>query len=202
MADYSFDVVSKVDLNVISEAVSAANKEITNRYDFKGTNSNIELNQKDNELKLASSDEYKVNTLRDIIFTRMAKRGVPLKNFLPQKIEAALGGNAKQTVKIQQGIPADKAKEITKVIKEEKLKVSASIQGDQLRVSSKSKDELQAVIALLKGKDFGVELRALLLFLLSTEIIRPPFFLLFRARCYILAPLAEIGPWGGYDPHF
>lgn len=159
MADYSFDVVSKVDLNVISEAVSAANKEITNRYDFKGTNSNIELNQKDNELKLASSDEYKVNTLRDIIFTRMAKRGIALKNLVPQKIENALGGNAKQTVKIQQGIPADKAKEITKTIKEAKLKVAASIQGDQLRVSSKSKDELQAVIALLKGHDFGVDLQ-------------------------------------------
>ena len=159
MADYSFDVVSKVDLNVISEAVSAANKEITNRYDFKGTNSSIELNQKDNELKLASSDEYKVNTLRDIIFTRMAKRGIALKNLQPQKIEAALGGNAKQTVKIQQGIPTDKAKEITKAIKEAKLKVNASIQGDQLRVSSKSKDELQAVIALLKGADFGVDLQ-------------------------------------------
>ena len=159
MADYSFDIVSKVDLNVISEAVSAANKEITNRYDFKGTNSNIELNQKDNELKLASSDEYKVNTLRDIIFTRMAKRGIALKNLVPQKIENALGGNAKQTVKIQQGIPADKAKEITKTIKEAKLKVAASIQGDQLRVSSKSKDELQAVIALLKGHDFGVDLQ-------------------------------------------
>ena len=159
MADYSFDVVSKVDLNVISEAVSAANKEITNRYDFKGTNSNIELNQKDNELKLASSDEYKVNTLRDIIFTRMAKRGIALKNLVPQKIENALGGNAKQTVKIQQGIPADKAKEITKTIKEAKLKVTASIQGDQLRVCSKSKDELQAVIALLKGHDFGVDLQ-------------------------------------------
>lgn len=159
MADYSFDVVSKVDLNVISEAVSTANKEITNRYDFKGTNSNIELNQKDNELKLASSDEYKVNTLRDIIFTRMAKRGIALKNLVPQKIENALGGNAKQTVKIQQGIPADKAKEITKTIKEAKLKVTASIQGDQLRVCSKSKDELQAVIALLKGHDFGVDLQ-------------------------------------------
>ncbi len=159
MADYSFDVVSKVDLNVISEAVSAANKEITNRYDFKGTNSSIELVQKDNELKLASSDEYKVNTLRDIIFTRMAKRGVPLKNFAAQKIEESLGGNAKQTVKIQQGIPADKAKEITKAIKEAKFKVSASIQGDQLRVSSKSKDELQEVITLLKGRDFGVELQ-------------------------------------------
>ena len=159
MADFSFDVVSKVDLNVISEAVSAANKEITNRYDFKGTNSSIELLQKESELKLASSDEYKVNTLRDIIFTRMAKRGIALKNLQPQKIEAALGGNAKQTVKIQQGIPADKAKEITQTIKDAKLKVSASIQGDQLRVSSKSKDELQAVIALLKGHDFGVDLQ-------------------------------------------
>lgn len=159
MADYSFDVVSKVDLNVVSEAVSAANKEITNRYDFKGTNSGIELNSKDNELKLASADEYKVNTLRDIIFTRLAKRGVALKNLRAQKIENALGGTAKQVVKIQQGIPADKAKEITKAIKEAKFKAAASIQGDQLRVSSKSKDELQAVIALLKGKDFGVELQ-------------------------------------------
>lgn len=159
MADYSFDIVSKVELNVIAEAVSAANKEITNRYDFKGTNSNIELNQKDNELRLASSDEYKINTLRDIIFTRMAKRGVALKNMQPQKIESALGGNAKQTVKIQQGIPADKAKDISKTIKEAKLKVTASIQGDQLRVSSKSKDELQATMALLKGKDFGLELQ-------------------------------------------
>ena len=145
-------------MNVIAEAVSAANKEITNRYDFKGTNSTIELNQKDNELKLGSSDEYKVNTLRDIIFTRIAKRGIPLKNMLPQKI-AALGGNAKQTVKIQQGIPSDKAKEITKAIKDAKLKVSASIQGDQLRVSSKSKDELQNTMALLRGGDFGVELQ-------------------------------------------
>lgn len=159
MADYSFDIVSKVDLNVISEAVAAANKEITNRYDFKGTNSNIELNQKDNELKLASSDEYKVDTLRDIIFTRVAKRGIPLKNMLPQKIESALGGNAKQTVKIQQGIPSEKAKEISKAIKDAKLKVSASIQGDQLRVSSKSKDELQSTMTLLKGQDFGVELQ-------------------------------------------
>ncbi len=154
MADYSFDIVSKVDLNIISEAVSAANKEITNRYD-----SSIELNQKDNELKLASSDEYKVNTLRDIIFTRIAKRGIPLKNMIAQKMEAALGGNAKQTVKIQQGIPSEKAKQIAKAIKDAKLKVSASIQGDQLRVSSKSKDELQNTMALLRNADFGVELQ-------------------------------------------
>lgn len=159
MADYSFDIVSKVDLNIISEAVTAANKEIANRYDFKGTASSIELNQKENELKLASSDEFKVNTLRDIIFTRIAKRGVPLKNMQAQKIESALGGNAKQTVKIQQGIPAEKAKQISKAIKDAKLKVSASIQGDQLRVSSKSKDELQNTMALLRGQDFGVELQ-------------------------------------------
>ena len=129
MADYSFDVVSKVDLNVVNEAVTAASKEITNRYDFKGTNSTIELNQKENELKLASADEYKVNTLRDIIFTRLAKRGIALKNLQAQKIENALGGTTKQIIKIQQGIPADKAKEITKAIKEAKFKAAASIQG-------------------------------------------------------------------------
>ena len=113
MADYSFDVVSKVDLNVIAEAVSAADKEIANRYDFKGTHSSIELNQKENELNLHSSDEYKVGALRDVLFTRLAKRGVALKNFTQGKVEAALGGTAKQSIKIQQGIPADKAKEIS-----------------------------------------------------------------------------------------
>lgn len=159
MADYSFDVVSKVDLNVISEAVTAADKEIANRYDFKGTNSSIELNQKDNELKLHSSDEYKVAALRDVLFTRLAKRGVALKNLTQGKVESALGGNAKQSIKIQQGIPSEKAKEISKYIKDAKLKVAASIQGDQLRVSSKSKDELQATMAKLREKDFGLDLQ-------------------------------------------
>lgn len=159
MADYSFDVVSKVDLNVIAEAVSAAGKEIANRYDFKGTNSTIELSEKDNELHLRSSDEYKVSALRDVLFTRLAKRGVALKNLTQGKVESALGGNAKQSIKIQQGIPADKAKEISKTIKDAKLKVSASIQGDQLRVSSKSKDELQATMGLLREKDFGLDLQ-------------------------------------------
>ena len=159
MADYSFDVVSKVDLNVIAEAVSVAGKEIANRYDFKGTNTSIELNEKDNELNLRSSDEYKVGALRDVLFTRLAKRGIALKNFNQGKVEAALGGNAKQSIKIQQGIPSDKAKEISKTIKDAKLKVAASIQGDQLRVSSKSKDELQATQALLREKDFGLDLQ-------------------------------------------
>ena len=159
MADYSFDVVSKVDMNVIAEAVSAAGKEISNRYDFKGTNSNIELNEKENELKLTSADEYKVAALRDVLFTRLAKRGVALKNLTQGKVEAALGGNAKQSSKIQQGIPSEKAKEISRYIKDCKLKVAASIQGDQLRVSSKSKDELQATQAKLREKDFGLDLQ-------------------------------------------
>ena len=151
MADYSFDVVSKVDLNIISEAVNATGKEIANRYDFKGTNSTLELNEKDNELKVAA--------LRDVLFTRLAKRGVALKNLTQGKVESALGGNAKQIIKIQQGIPSDKAKEISKYIKDAKLKVAASIQGDQLRVSSKSKDELQATIGKLGEKDFGLDLQ-------------------------------------------
>ena len=159
MADFSFDVVSKVDLNLIEEAISVAKKEIANRYDFKDSNPNIELLSKDNLIKLSCSDEYKVKALYDVLLTRLSKKGVALKNFQPQKIESALGGTAKQEVKIQQGIPSEKAKEIVKIIKEAKLKVTASIQGDQLRVISASKDALQDTINLLKGRDFGLELQ-------------------------------------------
>lgn len=159
MADFSFDVVSKVDLNIIEEAISVAKKEIANRYDFKDSNPSIELLAKDNLIKLSCSDEYKVKALYDVLLTRLSKKGVALKNFQPQKIESALGGTAKQEVKIQQGIPSEKAKEIVKIIKESKLKVTASIQGDQLRVVSASKDALQDSIGLLKGKDFGLELQ-------------------------------------------
>lgn len=159
MADFSFDVVSKVDLNIIEEAISVAKKEVSNRYDFKDSNPEMQLLQKENVIKLTCSDEYKVKALYDVLLTRLSKRGVALKNFQPQKIESALGGTAKMDVKIQQGIPADKAKEIVRLIKDNKLKASASIQGDQLRVTSASKDTLQQVIALLKGNDFGVELQ-------------------------------------------
>ena len=159
MADFSFDVVSKVDLNVIEEAINIAKKEVTNRYDFKDSNPDIQLLQKDNVIKLTCSDEYKVKALYDVLLTRLSKRGIALKNFQPQKIESALGGTAKQEVKIQQGIPADKAKEIVRTIKDAKLKANASIQGDQLRVTSASKDVLQETIALLKGRDFGLELQ-------------------------------------------
>lgn len=159
MADFSFDVVSKVDLNIVSEAVNIALKEITNRYDFKDSNSNIELNTKDNQLKLSSSDEYKVTALYDILLTRLSKRGIALKNFVPEKIESALGGTAKQTVKIQQGIPTDKAKKFVQTIKDAKLKVTASIQGEQLRISGKSKDDLQAAMALLKENSQDLDLQ-------------------------------------------
>jgi len=159
MADFSFDVVSKVDLTVIDEAINTAKKEISNRYDFKDSNPDIQLLTKENMIKLSCSDEYKVKALYDVLLTRLSKRGVALKNFQPQKIEAALGGAVKQDIKIQQGIPAEKAKEITRLIKDSKVKAAASIQGDQLRVTSASKDTLQQVIAMLKGKDFGLELQ-------------------------------------------
>ena len=159
MADFSFDVVSKVDLNLIEEAIIIAKKEVANRYDFKDSNPDIQLMGKENLIKLSCSDEYKVKALYDVLLTRLSKRGVAVRNFSAQKIESALGGAAKQDIKIQQGIPAEKAKEMVKLIKDNKLKAAASIQGDQLRVTSASKDTLQQVIALLKGKDFGLELQ-------------------------------------------
>ncbi len=159
MADYSFDVVSKVDMNIMEEAISVAKKEVANRYDFKDSNPSIELNTKDNTIKLSCADEFKVRALYDVLLTRLSKKGIALKNLQPGKIEAALGGTAKQEVKIQQGIPSEKAKEISRYIKDAKLKVNPTIQGDQLRVASASKDALQEAISLLKGKDFGLELQ-------------------------------------------
>ena len=159
MADFSFDVVSKVDMHAVEDAVNVANKEIVNRYDFKDTNSSIELDMKNKEMKLASSDEYKIKALYDVLLTRLSKRGVPLKNISPEKIESSMGSSVKQKVKIQQGIPVEKAKEMAKDIKEQKFKSTPSIQGEQIRVSSRSKDELQLVIAFLKSKDYGLEIQ-------------------------------------------
>ncbi len=158
-SEFSFDVVSKVDYNIVDEAIAVAMKEIVNRYDFKGSNSDINFDKKANTLLLMSSDDYKIKALYDALLTKLSKRGLPLKNFEPQKIDNALGGQAKQVIKIQQGIPQDKAKEIVKAIKEQKLKANVSIQGDTLRVTSKSKDELQNVMTLLRGGDFGITLQ-------------------------------------------
>src|SRR5687768_15344118 len=127
--DFSFDVVSKVNMQFVSEAVTAAMKEVSTRYDFKDTNSGVELDEKAGALSLQSKDEFKVKALFDIVTTRLAKRGLPLKNFKPEKIEHALGGTARQKLTITQGIPSDKAKEIVAELKKTGLKVQASIQG-------------------------------------------------------------------------
>lgn len=156
--EFSFDIVSKVDLNIVEESINIALKEILNRYDFKDTNSEINLDKKENKIFLISSDEYKVKTLYDVLLTRMAKRNLPLKNFKILGIENALSSRARMTVQIQQGISSDKAKEIIKAIKDAKFKVSSQIQGDTVRVFSKSKDELQRTISYLRGVDFGITL--------------------------------------------
>ena len=158
-SDFSFDVVSKVEYTVVDEAISIAMKEVINRYDFKDSKSEINFDKKANTIMLQSSDVYKVKALYEVLQTKLSKRGLPLKNFEPQKIDSALGGTAKQAIKVQQGIPQEKAKEIVKAIKEQKLKANVSIQGDTLRVTSKSKDELQNVMTLLRGGDYGIALQ-------------------------------------------
>ena len=158
-ADFSFDVVSEVDLNLVGECVQVAMREISNRFDFKGSAASIELDAKQKKLIVRAADDYKIDAVIDILNTRMAKRGLPLKNFSKGKVETALGQTARVEVAIQAGIPSDKAREIVAAIKQQKLKANAAIQGDQLRVTSKSKDQLQAAMALIRGQDFKVDLQ-------------------------------------------
>jgi len=157
--DFSFDAVSEVDLNLVSESIQVAMKEIVNRFDFKNANASIELDAKAKKLIVRASDEMKIDNALDILYLRMAKRGLPLKNFSKGKIEQALGQTARIEVTVQSGIPVDKAKAMVAAIKAAKCKANASIQAEQLRVNSKSKDELQAVMALLREGNFGVELQ-------------------------------------------
>ena len=158
-SEFSFDVVSKVEYTVVDEAIAIAMKEIVNRYDFKGSNSEINFDKKANTIMLQSSDAYKVKALYDVLLMKISKRGLPVKNFAGEKVQSALGGTAKMLVKVQQGIPQDKAKEIVRAIKDAKLKANVSIQADTLRVTSKSKDELQNVMSLLRGGDYGITLQ-------------------------------------------
>jgi uncharacterized protein YajQ (UPF0234 family) len=156
-AENSFDVVSKIDMAEVTNAVTQAMKEISQRFDFKGSKSNI--TQEKEDLVIVSDDEYKLKSVIDILQNKLVKRGVPIKNVSYGKVEAATGGTVRQRLTLQQGIPTDKAKEIVKAIKDSKIKVQASIQADQVRVSGKSRDDLQSIIALLKGKDFGIALQ-------------------------------------------
>ncbi|RJQ52422.1 MAG: YajQ family cyclic di-GMP-binding protein [Nitrospiraceae bacterium] len=159
MADeHSFDVVSKVDLQEVSNAVQQALKELGQRFDFRGSKSGIELDKTKNEILLMSDDEYKLKSVVDILQSKLIKRQVPLKALSYGKIEPAASNTVRQLVTLQQGIPTEKAKELVKTIKDAKLKVQAEIQKDQVRVKAKKIDDLQAVITLLKGKDFGVHI--------------------------------------------
>ena len=159
MADESsFDVVSKVDLQEVENAVHQANKEITTRFDFKGSVSRVDWDKKE-KLTLFSDDEQKLKSVVDIIQLKLLKRGVSIKNLDYQKLEVAERATVRQVVKVTQGIASEKAKEVVRAIKDNKFKVQASIQGDQLRVTSKSKDELQGVMAFLRGADFGISVQ-------------------------------------------
>lgn len=157
--DNSFDVVSKVDLPEVNNAIQQAMKEIITRYDLKDSKSNIEFREKDLKLVLTSADDFKLRAITDILQGKLVKRGVPIKNLAYGKIEPASGATVRQEVTLQQGIPIEKAKQIVAVIKDSKKKAQASINGDLVRVASKDRDVLQEIIALLRGGDFGVELQ-------------------------------------------
>ena len=157
--EFSFDVVSKVDLQEVLNAVQQASKEIATRFDFRGSKSKVEWNEKELTLTMTSDDEGKLKSVKDILETRLVKRGVAVRSLDYQKVEPAAMGTVRQDVKIQQGIASEKAKEIVKTIKDRKLKVQAAIQGDQVRVSGRVKDDLQEVMTLLRAGDFGVPLQ-------------------------------------------
>ena len=156
----SFDVTTGVDFMEAHNAVDQTTKEITQRYDFKGVKTEISLNQKEKKITLAAPDEFKLKAIWDVLQSKMVRRGVPLKNLKPGDVQPASMGSARQEIAIQDGLTADMARDVVRVIKDAKLrKIQASIQGDTVRVSSPSKDELQGVMTLLKQNDFGVELK-------------------------------------------
>jgi cyclic-di-GMP-binding protein len=155
--DSSFDVVSKTDMQEVANAIQQAQKELAQRFDFKGSKSSIELTAE--EIILVSDDEGKLRSVKDIVETKLIKRGVSLKALDYEKVEQAAGGTVRQRTKIVQGIEVEKAKAIVRTIKDAKLKVQASIQSDQVRVSGKNKDDLQKAIALIKSNDFGIPLQ-------------------------------------------
>jgi len=156
----SFDVTTGVDFMEANNAVDQATKEITQRYDFKGLKVSIELNQKDKKIVMAAPDEFKLNAMWEVLQGKMVRRQVPLKNLKRGTIQPAGGATVRQEVEIQDGLTADMARDIVRVLKDAKLKkVQSAIQGDTVRVSSPSKDDLQGVMTLLKQQDFGVELK-------------------------------------------
>jgi uncharacterized protein YajQ (UPF0234 family) len=158
-ADNSFDVVSKVDIQELNNAIQQALKEIHTRYDLKDSKSDIKLEEKDTVIVLASADDFKLKAVNDVFQGKLVKRGVSLKAMSYGAVEPAAGGTVRQKVTLQQGIAGEKAKQIVQLIKNSKMKVQASIQGDVVRISGKDRDTLQQAIALLRGQDLGVDLQ-------------------------------------------
>ena len=156
--DNSFDVVSKIDMQEARNAIDQAMKEIRQRFDLKDTHSEVNLEGQDT-IQLASSNEYKLEAVKDILCQKLVKRGVSLKNLTYGKIEPAAGQSVRQKISLQQGIPVEKAKEIVRLVKDSRKKAQASIQGDTVRISSKDRDVLQEIIAMLRGKDMGLDLQ-------------------------------------------
>jgi len=159
-ANASFDITSPIDFQEVDNALNQARKEVGQRYDFKGAKAEIVLSAADKTLTLVADDEFKMNALWEVVQTRLVRRGVPLKNFKVGESEPAAGGTVRRVMPIQEGIPIEAAREIVKFIKDKKLKkVQASIQGDQVRVSSPVKDDLQEAIRQLREHDFGIALQ-------------------------------------------
>jgi uncharacterized protein YajQ (UPF0234 family) len=159
MPDNSFDIVSKIDLPEVSNAVQQAVKEIQQRFDLKDSHSSIELREKENKILLASADEFKLKAVTDVLQAKLVKRNVPLKGLSYGVITPAGGSTVRQEITLQQGIAIEKARDIVKTIKDSKKKAQASIQGDLVRVSAKDRDTLQEIIALLRGHDFGIDMQ-------------------------------------------
>ena len=159
-ATASFDITSTIDFQEVDNALNQARKEVAQRYDFKGSKASIEFDPKESKLVLIADDDFKLNALWEILQTRLIRRNVPVKNMTRGTIQPAANTTVRQDISLQQGIPSEKAKDIVKFIKDAKLKkVQASIQGDQLRITSPSKDELQEVMRVLREQDFGVALQ-------------------------------------------
>jgi uncharacterized protein YajQ (UPF0234 family) len=156
-AENSFDIVCKIDMQEVTNALDQARREIETRYDLKGSRNEVVLDKTD--IVVTTADEMKLKAVVDILQSKLHRRGVPLKALTYGKVEEAAGGLKRQRIGLQQGIPIDKAREIVRLIKDTKLKVQAAIQEDQVRVSGKSRDDLQKVIALVKDRDLGIALQ-------------------------------------------
>jgi uncharacterized protein YajQ (UPF0234 family) len=159
MPDNTFDIVSKIDLAEVSNAVQQALKEIHQRFDLKDSKSDIQLNEKDNKLVLSSADEFKLKAVTDVLQQKLVKRNVSLKGLTFGPLIPAAGSSVRQEITLQQGIAIEKARDIVKIVKDSKKKVQASIQGDFVRIAGKDRDTLQEVMALLRGKDFGIDMQ-------------------------------------------